>query len=323
MHRNPPEDGSISTAVIGVGYLGKFHADKYAVLPGATLFGVVDSDTENAKAVAEQHNVRSFSDFRDVIGHVEAVSIASTTSSHFEIAKECLQAGIHVLVEKPMTVTIAEADELVELAERQSCVLQVGHIQRFHPALLDLDNVLKQPVFIETHRLAPFNPRGTDVNVVLDLMIHDIDIVLNLVDSDVESIAASGARVLSDSVDIANVRLNFKNKCVANITASRVSQKTERKMRIFQQNECLSVDLFEHRLSRYYRDDCMGENKLPEIRSTIQSYENNDALMVQIESFLDCVRNQKSPLVSGTDGRRALATAIDISRLIDSESSGS
>lgn len=252
---------------------------------------------------------------------VDAVSIAAPTTLHFEIAKTCLSHGVHVLVEKPITVTLVEADALI--AKQQQCILQVGHMQRFHPALLALDARLCRPIFIETHRLAPFNPRGTDVNVVLDLMIHDIDIVLNLVDVEVINIAASGAKVLSDSIDIANVRLDFKGGGVANITASRVSQKMERKMRIFQQNQCLSVDLYQHKLTDYSR--CDNDNtaldaesqQAPTIASKTYEYQNNDALKVQIESFLDCVQQSKKPIVAGEDGRHALATAMEITRMIE------
>ena len=307
----------LRTAVVGTGYLGKFHAEKYAQLPGSQLVGIADPDLESASRIAEKVQVPHHQNYTDLLGKVDAVSIAAPTTFHFEIAEAFLQQGVHVLVEKPITVTTEEADRLVNLAQENSCILQVGHLQRFHPALLDLNGVLQRPEFIETHRLAPFNPRGTDVNVVLDLMIHDLDIVLNLVGSDVCAIAASGASVLSDSIDIANVRLDFEGGCVANITASRVSQKTERKMRLFQQNQCLSVDLFQHRMDNYFRCESEDADGLPSIASTTTSYENNDALKVQIESFLDCVRSGTRPLVSGEDGRRALATAMEITRLID------
>ncbi len=313
----PAKITPIRTAVIGTGYLGKFHAEKYASLPGSHLVGIADIDAENAAAIADKLDVAVYTDYRDLLGKVDAVSIAAPTTIHFELAEDCLRKGVHVLVEKPITTSTAEADALVEIALRNQCILQVGHIQRFHPALLGLDTLLNRPTFIETHRLAPFNPRGTDVNVVLDLMIHDIDIVLNLVGAEVVNIAASGACVLSDSIDIANVRLNFADGCVANITASRVSRKTERKMRIFQHDQCLSVDLYQHRLDKYFRSDSPDEQSVPTIASTTTEYENNDALKVQIESFLDCVRHGRRPLVSGEDGRRALATAMEITRMID------
>ncbi len=311
------ETSTVRTAVIGTGYLGKFHAEKYALLPGSHLVGIADPDLENAEAIAVKLDVPVYTDYRELLGVVDALSIAAPTTVHFELAETCLLSGVHVLVEKPITVTTAEADTLVEIARRNKCILQVGHIQRFHPALLGLDALLNRPTFIETHRLAPFRPRGTDVNVVLDLMIHDIDIVLNLVGSEVVNIAASGTCVLSDSIDIANVRLNFADGCVANITASRVSRKTERKMRIFQQNQCLSVDLYNHRLDKYFRSDNPDHQQTPKIESSTTEYENNDALQVQIESFLDCVRFGRRPLVSGEDGRRALATAMEITRMID------
>lgn len=310
---------NIRTAVIGAGYLGKFHAEKYATLPQASLVGIADTNADNARKIAGQYTVPAYTDYRDLLGKVDAVSIAAPTTLHFEIAEACLLSGVHVLVEKPITVTIDEADALIDIARRKKCILQVGHMQRFHPALLELDTLLCRPTFIETHRLAPFNPRGTDVNVVLDLMIHDIDIVLNLVDAGVASIAASGACVLSDSIDIANVRLNFDDGCVANITASRVSQKTERKMRIFQQHQCLSVDLYQHRLTNYFRSHHPDSAQTATIASHTSEYQNNDALKVQIASFLDCVRHTCRPLVAGEDGRRALATAMEITRMISAD----
>jgi len=314
---------TVRTAVIGTGYLGKFHAEKYAQLPGSQLVGIADTDRDNASAVADKLAVPVYTDYRELLDKVDALSIATPTTFHFELAETCLLGGVHVLVEKPITVTTAEADTLINIARRNKCVLQVGHIQRFHPALLGLDALLDRPTFIETHRLAPFRPRGTDVNVVLDLMIHDIDIVLNLVGAEVVNIAASGACVLSNSIDIANVRLDFADGCVANITASRVSRKIERKMRIFQQNQCLPVDLYKHRLDKYFRSDSSDHQQTPTIASSTTEYENNDALQVQIESFLDCVRFGRRPLVSGEDGRRALATAMEITRMIDnSEPSG-
>ena len=306
----------IKTAVIGVGYLGKFHADKYAALPNSELIAVVDANAETVKAIAAKLNVQGLTDYQSLLGNVEAVSIAAPTSLHFNIAKDFLSHGSHVLIEKPITVTVEEADELIELARKNKRLIQVGHLERFNAALLDLDKEITQPVFIESHRLAPFNPRATDVNVVLDLMIHDIDIILDIVHSNVKSIAASGAKVLTNSTDIANVRLEFENGCVANVTASRISMKTERKMRLFQADSCITVD-FQNRVMKMYSK---GKKEMfpgiPEIISQENVYENNDALKVEIIAFLDSIENGTPVKVNGEAGRRALATAIHISQLI-------
>ncbi|MEM7207123.1 MAG: Gfo/Idh/MocA family oxidoreductase [Pseudomonadota bacterium] len=302
-------------AVVGAGYLGKFHAQKYATISECELVAIVDT-RDDAKAIADDLNVPLYNSIEDILNRVDAVSIAAPTTLHFDIARTCLAKGIHALVEKPITVTVTEADELIDVAEKSGSILQVGHMQRFHPALLDLGEKISAPNFIESHRLAPFNPRGTDVDVVLDLMIHDIDIVLNLVNKEVVNISASGASVLSESIDIANARLDFEGGCVANITASRVSQKTERKMRVFQQAQCFSADLYNHSLDIYYREPNKPAEEIASIGHTAQQYENNDALMAQIRDFVECINSARRPLVSGEDGRRALATATEITTLI-------
>lgn len=212
-------------AVIGTGYLGKFHAQKYAALPDCELIAVVDANMDTAAAIADKNDCQALSDYRQLIGQVDAVSIAAPTSLHYAIARDFLDAGVHVLVEKPITVTTDQADELVSLAEQRGVKLQVGHLERFNAALLDLDLTREKPLFIECHRLAPFNPRATDVSVVLDLMIHDIDILLDLVGDDLERIDTKGVKVLTNDIDIANARLQFSGGCVANVTASRASLK--------------------------------------------------------------------------------------------------
>lgn len=306
----------IKTAVVGVGYLGKFHADKYADLPNSELVAVVDTDESAAKAIAEKLGVDALTDYRSLLGKVDAVSIAAPTTLHYQIAKDFLQHGSHVLIEKPITVTLKEADELIELAKANNKLIQVGFLERFNAAILDLDTNNVQPLFIESHRLAPFNPRATDVNVILDLMIHDIDIILNIIRSDVKSISASGTPVLTKSTDIANVRIEFENGAVANVTASRASMKTERKMRLFQPNSCVTID-FQNRVMNIYSK---GEKEMfpgiPEIEIQESVYENNDALKAEIIAFLDSIENNKPALVSGEDGRKALATAIEISNLL-------
>ncbi|MGC8733229.1 MAG: Gfo/Idh/MocA family protein, partial [Halothiobacillaceae bacterium] len=242
----------LQCAVIGTGYLGKFHADKYALLPECELVAVVDANPKTAASLAAKHGCRGLTDYRELLGKVDAVSIAVPTSLHFEVARDFLAAGIHVLVEKPITTTVEQADELIRLAREKNRVLMVGHLERFNPAILALDGVLDQPRFIESTRLAPFKPRATDVSVVLDLMIHDIDIILDIVDSPITHVEASGACVLTNDTDIANARLTFANGCVANVTASRISLKSERKMRLFQKDAYLSVD-FQNRVLATHR----------------------------------------------------------------------
>lgn len=307
---------SVRTAVIGVGYLGKFHAEKYAQLKNSQLIAVVDSDIGTAEKIANINNTRPETDYTRLYDQVDAVSIATPTQTHFHIARDFLSRGIHVLLEKPITVTLEEADELIAIASGNNCLLQIGHLERFNPAVMALDGVLDNPLFIESHRLAPFKLRATDVNVILDLMIHDIDIISNLVKSDLQDIAASGAPILSQSTDIANARLTFANGCVANVTASRVSLKSERKMRIFQQNAYISVDFQNRILSEHYKDEVEEVDGVPKINSKETSFEQSDALLTEISSFLNAVTNNTRPIVAGEDGRRALQTALRINTLM-------
>ena len=307
---------ALTCAVVGTGYLGKFHAEKYAAMEGCELVAVVDSNFEAAQSVAERNHTQAVADYRDLLGKVEAVSIVVPTSLHFQVARDFLEAGSHVLVEKPITVTVEEADELIDLARRKNRCLMVGHLERFNAALLGLDLVREKPLFIESHRLAPFNPRANDVSVVLDLMIHDIDIILDIVDSEVERIDAKGVTVLTSDTDIANARITFRNGSVANVTASRASLKVERKMRMFMPNRYISVD-FQNRVLAQYRK---GEREMfpgvPEITSEESVFESGDALMEEIRHFVECIREGREPLVSGVAGRRALATATEITRLL-------
>src|SRR5579862_3999526 len=235
--------GKIKAAVIGVGYLGRFHAQKYAQARECELVGVVDARPEARDAVAAEVGSRAFADHRQLLGPVAAVSVVTPTPLHFAIARDFLDSGAHVLVEKPITETAGEARELIELAARRGRILQVGHLERFNSAILAAEPYLRAPRFVECHRLAPYRERGTDVNVVLDLMIHDIDIVQTIVGAPVRTIDAIGTPVFSDSIDIANARLTFADGCVVNATASRVSLKTERKLRVFEDEAYLSLDL--------------------------------------------------------------------------------
>jgi len=307
---------TIKTAVIGVGYLGKFHAQKYAELPLSDLIAVCDNHIDTAKQIARELDIKAVDSLESLLPEVDAVSIVVPTQLHYEIAKQCLLAGKHVLLEKPMTTTLEQAQELIQLAEEHACILQIGHLERFNPAILALENTLQQPLFIESHRIAPFNPRGADVNVILDLMIHDIDIILDMVDSEVIDIDAKGVAVLSKEIDIANVRLKFENGCVANVTASRAGMKSERKMRIFQHDTYVAVDFQNKKLGIHRKGDGEQFPGVANIESQEQEFEQGDALKAEIESFLNCIAQQKNPKVDGEAGARALQTAIEITRLL-------
>jgi predicted dehydrogenase len=305
----------LKCAVIGTGYLGKFHAEKYASLPDCELVAVVDVNEAAAKEVAEKHGAAALTDYHSLLGNVDAVSIVVPTTLHHKVSRDFLNAGAHVLVEKPITVTVAEAEELIAIARQKKLILQVGHLERFNPAILGLDKEEK-PLFIESHRLSPFNPRANDVSVVLDLMIHDIDIILALVGSEVERIDASGTAVLTQGTDIANARLLFKNGCVANVTASRISLKMERKMRMFRPSSYVSVDFQNRVLSRHYTGQKEMFPGIPEIVTEETIFESGDALLEEIKHFVNCIHTGDNPLVSGEAGKRALETAIAITRLL-------
>lgn len=306
----------LKCAVIGAGYLGKFHAEKYASLKDCELVAVVDINADAAQQVAEKYGARALTDYRELLGHVDAVSVVVPTSFHHCVSKDFLNADTHVLVEKPITVTVEEADELIAIAREKNLILQVGHLERFNPAVRGLEKMEDKPLFIESHRLSPFNPRANDVSVVLDLMIHDIDIILALVDSEVEKIDASGTAVLTQGTDIANARITFKNGCVANVTASRISLKMERKMRMFRPCSYISVD-FQNRVLVKHRT---GEKEMfpgiPEIVTEESVFESGDALLDEIKHFVMCVQTGENPLVSGEAGRKALATAIEITKFL-------
>ncbi len=309
--------GKIKTAVIGVGYLGKFHAQKYATLLDSELIAVCDNNTENVQKIADELGVKAVTDYQTLLDEVEAVSIVVPTQKHYEVAKTFLQRGIHVLLEKPITVTVDEARQLVDIADKNNAVLQIGHLERFNPAILALEGALKDPLFIESHRVAPFNPRGADVSVILDLMIHDIDIILDIVRKPVKRIEAKGVAVLSKDIDIANVRLEFENGCVANVTASRAGMKSERKMRLFQSDAYIAIDFQNKKLGIHRKGDGEMFPGVANIDSNEQTFEQGDALMAEIEAFLTSVKTNTPPVVSGEDGKRALETAMEITRLLD------
>jgi len=302
--------------VVGAGYLGRFHAQKYASEPGSVLVGVVDPREAAREALARELGTQPYADHRELFGQVDAVSVVTTTPAHFAVARDFLERGVHVLVEKPITETVPQARELIEIAARAGRILQVGHLERFNPAILAAGARLGEARFIECQRLAPFKERGTDVNVVLDLMIHDIDIVRSIVGRPIESIDAVGTPVFSGAVDIANARLRFAGGCVANVTASRVSLKTERKLRVFRDDAYVSIDLQQRILTTIVkRATPAAVGELP-VTINEQSFEQGDALRAEIRAFLDCIEQGRAPLVSGEDGLRALETAIRITELL-------
>lgn len=308
---------ALRTAVIGAGYLGRFHAEKYAALPESQLVAVVDTNAAALAEVKVPEAVQRVTDFQSILPQVQAVSIVTPTPTHFAIAQACLAAGVHVLLEKPMTESLAEAEMLIQLAKAKGLCLQIGHIERFNAALTAVRPHVQAPQFIESHRLAPFSPRGSEVSVLLDLMIHDIDIIQELVNSPIAEIRASGAQVLSQDIDIANVRLQFANGCVANVTASRVSQHKSRKMRIFQKQSYLAIDFQERKFSLYQKGEGEMYPGIPNIAVQEQQFQEKDALKAEISAFLTAIRTQSPPLVPGEAGKRALETVLQIASLMN------
>jgi len=305
------QEARIPVGVVGVGYAGRFHAEKYAASKKAELVGVADINQERALQVGQKLGVLSHTDYRELFGRVRCVSIAVPTRLHYAVSRDFLAAGIDVLVEKPMAASLEEGSELVTLAREKALVLQVGHLERFNPAIRRLEGVIQEPRFVECHRLAPFVERGTDVDVVLDLMIHDIDVIASLVRSPVERVEAVGVPVLTDKPDIANARITFANGCIANVTASRVSMKRERKIRFFQPDAYISID-YDQRRAQIYRKPGKGAG-WQDIRGESIEISDGDALADEIDSFLDSVRSRGTPLVSGEEGLRALEIATMIS----------
>lgn len=291
--------------VVGVGHLGSIHTRVYSKLRNVKLVGVCDCNLEQAIEIGKKYKTASFSDYEKLFGIVDAVSIAVPTSLHYNVAKEFLRNKIHVLIEKPITKTLSEADELIELASANDLILQVGHIERFNSAVLAIEPYLKKPKFIECQRLGPFHKRVKDVGVVLDLMIHDIDIVLGLMKQDVVNIEAVGLSTISDFEDVANVRLTFEDGTIADITASRVTQDAVRKMRIFQEDSYVSLDYVTQEAAIFRKT----EDKIIKEKIKIKKKE---PLKKELKSFVDCARTLKRPVVSGVEGRRALQVALAI-----------
>lgn len=298
--------------VIGVGYLGKFHAQKYAAMDNVELFGVSDIDPEAASKVAEENNTTPFTDYKDMLSAVDALSIVVPTSMHYSVAKVCLEAGIDVLLEKPMTTTIEEADELINIAAENNRILQVGHLERFNPAVLAMEQYITTPLFIESHRIHMFKNRALDVDVILDLMIHDIDIIMNIVKSPIKTIHTVGIPVVTDTTDIANARLIFENGCTANVTVSRISRDNIRRLRVFQHKSFISVDYGKKELTFIKQLPDLDSNGMPKQEIFNSSYEEKDALEMELRDFIENVQARTRPKVSGAEGRRALNIATEI-----------
>lgn len=310
----------IRVGVVGVGYLGKYHAQKYARMADVTLVGVVDTDKALAEQVAGDTRSQGFSDYRDLLGKIDAASVVVPTSSHFPISKELLAHGIDLMIEKPITTSLAEADELIHLAQSRKRLIQVGHLERFNPAVVSLEGIVREPMFIESHRLGIYKERATDVSVVLDLMIHDIDIILNMAGSEVTHIHAAGIPVVSEHVDIANARLEFKSGCVANVTASRISMKNERKTRIFQRDAYIAVDFANHEATIVRKDTQGNSGMIPGFDIEKRVLGKGDALDDELRAFIHSVKTRETPLVTGQTGRDALKTALDVMEQIQKTS---
>ncbi|MBW6514731.1 MAG: Gfo/Idh/MocA family oxidoreductase [Candidatus Syntrophosphaera sp.] len=316
----------LKVAVVGVGHLGRWHAEKFGRLSQCRLMGLFDSRPEQARALGAKLGVKAYASYDELLGEVDAVDIAATTTAHYDLAKAALLAGKHVFIEKPITSELWQAEELVALANARQLKIQVGHIERFNPVTLEVDKYIQDPLFIESHRISTFQPRGTDVPVVLDLMIHDIDLILDFVQSPVKEINANGVGILTPSIDIANARIEFASGAIANVTSSRVSMKQERKIRFFQRDAYISLDFVAKQASvtkrspdvMKYLPQLMLGNKdvkaedLVDVQRFDLSQTDKDALSMELESFVDAVLNDKKPVVDGPAGLRALQIAMQI-----------
>jgi predicted dehydrogenase len=303
----------IKVAVVGIGYLGEFHAEKYKNNKNADLIALVDTDRQRREEVSAKLGIKSYGNIKDVVDKVDAVSIVVPTDMHYEVADYFIKNNKHILIEKPFASNVAEAEKLEEKARDKDIILQIGHLERFNKAFSKLKDKVNNPLFIECNRISPFKIRGTEVNVVMDLMIHDLDIVMSLNKSNIKSIKASGASVLTDTTDIANARVEFENGCVCNLSASRISDKIERKMRVFQKNSYFSLDYQACKLDSY-KKIVVEENK--KIEKTRDTFLENDPLNEEVKSFINCIKENKKPLVDAVDGIKALKYAITISNLI-------
>ena len=309
----------IHTAVIGAGHLGQHHARLLSEIPRSELVGVADTDEKTARHIAKNCKTKPFFHHKHLLEGVDAVSIAVPTASHYEVAKDFLQNGVHTFIEKPITKTVEHARELIDLAKSNNLILQVGHIEHFNPAILKLKDIVDRPMFVESHRLGPFTPRVKDIGVVHDLMIHDIDIIMRIVDSQIESFDAVGVPILTDKDDIANVRIKFKNGCTANVTVSRVTPKPMRKIRVFQRDSYISINYRDQSMEVYRKVPVPkpkpGEAPAKIVRNKIRLKVKNQ-LEMELEHFLDCVEKGQTPVVTGEQAMEALDNIIRISEQI-------
>lgn len=313
---------SFRCGVIGVGHLGKRHAQKYAEITEITLFGVADIDADAGRATASLYNCKSYTNYKEMLPHLDIASVVVPTELHHEIASECLRHGVHVLLEKPITRTVAEADELIALAKQHNCKLQVGHLERYNPAAIDMKRIITQPQSIQVTRVAPFSPRAADVSVILDLMIHDIEIVQYWLQSEVVKITASGMRMVSKHIDYANAVLEFENGCIAALTASRISIKRERTARIYQAGKYYSVDFMNKALATFTEvEDREDDKTSPYITAHQDIFGESDAIKEEICDLIAAIGDDMQPTVDGTIAREALKIAIDIANAIETRNS--
>ena len=312
-----PETGKLRVGVIGVGYLGRFHAEKYAAMEDVDLVGVVDLDTSLAQKIAESLKTDVYQDYQRLIGEVDAASIVTTTSAHYRIGRDLLTHGVDVLIEKPITETVDQADELIQLAEQNGRILQVGHLERFNPAFIAVKDRVRHPLLIESCRKCIFKKRGTDVSVVLDMMIHDIDLVLSLVHSEITGLKAAGMRLASGFLDVANVHLEFAEGCAANLIASRIASANERIMDIFQPKARIAIDFSEQKSTIVRKKQTARGESDSDISMETLPHRKGDALREELKAFVRSVNTRETPVVNGEMGRNALKVALDIMMQIE------
>jgi predicted dehydrogenase len=326
----------VKLGVVGVGHLGQHHARKFLSIEGCELVGIFDKNPDRASEISQKLGVTAFDTYEALLDEIDAIDIAATTTHHYNLAKIALERGKHVFLEKPITSELWQAEELVALANSKNLKIQVGHIERFNPVILKVEKEITDPMFVESHRLSYFHHRGTDVPVVLDLMIHDIDLILDFIKSPVTEIRASGVGILTPSIDIANARIEFENGAIANVTSSRVSMKMERKIRFFQRDGYFSMD-FQSKQVTVMRKSANIMNILPQIMMGKTDFKPEelvdakhydvsetpkDALSLELEAFVDCIHNDTKPMVDGVAGMRALQIALQIISLIQKQNKG-
>jgi predicted dehydrogenase len=302
----------INVGVIGVGSIGIHHARIFSGIDDVNLVGIVDTDTARAQEIAAKYGCKAFSSYKDIIDHVDAVSIAVPTTFHYETGIEFLRHNKHILIEKPVTTTLEEADKLIEEAEKRSLTFQVGHLERFNAGVSVISSMVEKPKFIESQRLSPFLGRGVDVDVTLDLMIHDIDIILSLVNSEIADLRATGASVLTNNIDIAHAWIEFKNGCIAETVSSRIARGKKRRLKVFQHNAYLDLDYQSQEITCYTKSN-------GSVGKEIRKPEEKEPLKEQLISFIDCVINKTRPIVSGHEGKEALKVVLKISGLVNKQ----